>query len=114
MPDFEAALRWAMKWVAASDREALWRKSLAQNLNAAMVGLVEVLHCQTTYTCQITNWQEKFNLQAFKIVELDAQIGKQKEENAKLEASLKEIEERRMCEIAELFFKMRKGESSCC
>ena len=72
MPDFEAALRWAMKGVAASDREALSRMSPAQNLNATMMGLVEVLHCQMGYTYQMINWQEKFNLQAFKIVELDA------------------------------------------
>ena len=42
MLDFEAALRWAMKGVAPSDWDVLARRSLAQNLNAAMVGLVEV------------------------------------------------------------------------
>ena len=75
---------WAMKRVASTDREVLSRSSPAQNLNAAMIGLVEALHCQMTYTCQMANWQEKFNLQASKIVELDAQIGKQKDVKDKL------------------------------
>ena len=57
-----------MKKVAAADLKVLARRSPAQNLNAAMIGLVEVLHCQAAYTCQMANWQEKFNLQASKIV----------------------------------------------
>ena len=48
------------------------------------------------YTCQMANWQKKFNLQASKIVEMDAQVGKQKEVNAKLKASLKKMKERKM------------------
>ena len=42
MLDFEAALRWAMKGVAPSDWDVLARKSPVQNLNVAIVGLVEV------------------------------------------------------------------------
>ena len=45
VPDFEAALWWAMRGVAPKDQEMLVRKSLARNLNAAMIGLVEALHC---------------------------------------------------------------------
>ena len=60
----------------------------------------------------MANWQEKFNLQASKIVELDTQVGKQKELNAKLEASLKEIEERRLTEIAELLLRGEKVEAA--
>ena len=40
-----------------------------------------------------------------KIAHLDAQVVKHKEANAKLEASLKEIDERRMAEIAELLLR---------
>ena len=42
MPDFEVALMLAMKGMAPIDREVLGKGSLAQNLNAVMVGLVEV------------------------------------------------------------------------
>ena len=73
---------------------------------------MQTLHCQTAYTCQMANWQEKFNLHASKIVELDAQVVKQKEANAKLEASLKEIEEMRVAEIAELLLRGEKVEAA--
>ena len=77
-----------------------------------MVNLVEALHCQTVYTCQMAGWQEKFNQQASKIAELDAQVVKEKEMGAKLEASLKEIEERRMTELAELLLRCEKAEAA--
>ena len=112
VPDFEAAMRWAVRGVGIGDREALSKRSPAQNLNAAMVGLVEALHCQTVYTCQMAGWQEKFNQQASKIAELDAQVVKEKEMGAKLEASLKEIEERRITEIAELLLRCEKAEAA--
>ena len=60
--DFEAALRWAIRGIAPINQKVLARRSLAQNFNAAMIGLVEALHYQTVYTCQMTNWQKKFNL----------------------------------------------------
>ena len=43
--DFEAALKWVMKEVVIVDREVLSRMSPSQNLNAAMIRLVEALHC---------------------------------------------------------------------
>ena len=53
--DFEATLRLAMKGTVTADEDVLSRRSLAQNLNAAMIGLVEALHCQMMYTCQMAN-----------------------------------------------------------
>ena len=54
------------------------------------------------YMCQMMSWQEKFNQQVSKIVELDAQLVKHKEANAKLKASLKDIKERRLAKIIEI------------
>ena len=55
VPNFKTALRWAMKGMALADWEVLARKSPAQNLNTAMISLVEALHCQTAYTYQMVN-----------------------------------------------------------
>ena len=44
-------------------------------------------------------------------MELDAQVVKRKEANAKLEASLKEIKERRVTEIAELLLGVKRQRS---